>query len=97
VEGYTGVHTTVICPYYINTGMFEGVQSKLLPILEPEYVAQSSVDGILTNKVEVLLPGTLRILLILKVILPEKALFILGRATGITCSMDEFKGRKKTQ
>lgn len=24
----TGVHTTVICPFYINTGMFEGVQTR---------------------------------------------------------------------
>ncbi|CAL4067946.1 unnamed protein product, partial [Meganyctiphanes norvegica] len=87
-----------VMPFYDFGKMYDDLKlSMLLPILEPEYVAQSSVDGILTNKVEVLLPGTLRILLILKVILPEKALFILGRATGITCSMDEFKGRKKTQ
>lgn len=97
VEGHTGVHTTVICPYYINTGMFDGVQSKLLPILEPEYVAQSSVDGILTNKVEVLLPPILRMMIILKVILPQKALHILGKTTGVTSSMNDFKGRKKTQ
>lgn len=24
----TGVHTTVVCPYYINTGMFQGVKSE---------------------------------------------------------------------
>jgi all-trans-retinol dehydrogenase (NAD+) len=23
--GKTNVHTTVVCPYYINTGMFDGV------------------------------------------------------------------------
>lgn len=26
--GKTGVKTTVVCPFYINTGMFHGVQSK---------------------------------------------------------------------
>ena len=26
--GKTGVHTTVVCPYYINTGMFDGVQTR---------------------------------------------------------------------
>ncbi len=26
--GKTGVHTTVVCPFYINTGMFEGVRTR---------------------------------------------------------------------
>ena len=26
--GKTGVHTTVVCPYFINTGMFDGVQTR---------------------------------------------------------------------
>jgi len=26
--GKTGVHTTVVCPYYINTGMFEGIKTR---------------------------------------------------------------------
>ena len=26
--GKTGVHTTVVCPYYINTGMFDGVRTR---------------------------------------------------------------------
>lgn len=28
VMGKDGVHTTVVCPYYINTGMFEGVKTR---------------------------------------------------------------------
>ena len=27
-NGSTGVHTTVVCPYFIDTGMFDGVRSK---------------------------------------------------------------------
>jgi all-trans-retinol dehydrogenase (NAD+) len=33
----SNVRTTCICPYYINTGMFEGVKTRfsfILPILE---------------------------------------------------------------
>jgi all-trans-retinol dehydrogenase (NAD+) len=26
--GKDGVHTTVVCPYYINTGMFDGVKTR---------------------------------------------------------------------
>jgi NAD(P)-dependent dehydrogenase (short-subunit alcohol dehydrogenase family) len=38
-----GVRTTVVCPYYVDTGMFEGVRTRvpvLLPILRPEPVAR---------------------------------------------------------
>ncbi|XP_045592856.1 short-chain dehydrogenase/reductase family 16C member 6 isoform X2 [Procambarus clarkii] len=95
VEGYTGVKTTVICPYYISTGMFEGVKSKVIPILQPEFVASEIVDGILLNRVIVVLPSFCRILILLKYILPQKAIYIFGRASGITCAMDEFVGRQK--
>ena len=28
LTGKTGVHTTCVCPYFINTGMFDGVKSR---------------------------------------------------------------------
>ena len=28
VQGKFNVHTTLVCPYYINTGMFDGIQTK---------------------------------------------------------------------
>lgn len=28
VQGKTDIHTTLVCPYAINTGMFAGVQSR---------------------------------------------------------------------
>ena len=37
-EKKTGVYTTVVCPYYIDTGMFAGVNSGALPLLTPRYV-----------------------------------------------------------
>jgi hypothetical protein len=39
-----------VCPYYINTGMFDGVKTNfLLPILEEDYVANRVVDAIQHN------------------------------------------------
>ena len=35
----SNVHVTTVAPYYINTGMFDGVTSKVFPILDPEFVA----------------------------------------------------------
>jgi all-trans-retinol dehydrogenase (NAD+) len=49
-RGVKDVHTTVVCPYYINTGMFDGVKTNfLLPILEEDYVANRIVDAIQHN------------------------------------------------
>lgn len=28
IMGLDGVHTTVVCPFYINTGMFDGVKTR---------------------------------------------------------------------
>ncbi len=40
--GRTGAKTLVVCPYYIDTGMFDGVRTRfprLLPILKEDAVA----------------------------------------------------------
>mmetsp|Transcript_53528 Transcript_53528/g.81215 ORF Transcript_53528/g.81215 Transcript_53528/m.81215 type:complete len:96 (-) Transcript_53528:154-441(-) len=44
------VKTTCINPYYINTGMFDGVKSKfpiILPILGESYTSQRIINAIL--------------------------------------------------
>ena len=45
-EGKTGVHCTVICPYYIDTGMFAGVNPGVLPLLTPRYVVDKMMHAI---------------------------------------------------
>jgi all-trans-retinol dehydrogenase (NAD+) len=43
------VATTIVCPYFINTGMFDGVKAAIpaaMPILEPEYVVDLIMTGI---------------------------------------------------
>mgnify|MGYP003694031817 CR=1 FL=1 len=46
------VVTTVVCPFYISTGMFAGVRTRfpaILPILDPERVTDQIVDAIRTQ------------------------------------------------
>lgn len=43
------VNVTTIMPYYINTGMFDGVKSRI-PILDPEVAALTIVRAIEKNK-----------------------------------------------
>uniref|UniRef100_A0AAY4APZ7 Short-chain dehydrogenase/reductase 3 n=1 Tax=Denticeps clupeoides TaxID=299321 RepID=A0AAY4APZ7_9TELE len=96
--GKNGVKTTIVCPYFINTGMFDGCGTKwpvLLPILEPNYVAKKIVDAILTDQAFLLLPRTLYILMALKNIIPVKQTVLLGMYLGAFNFMDSFKGRSK--
>ena len=44
------VHITTIAPYYINTGMFEGVQSPIFPILDPEKTSKKIIRAIERNQ-----------------------------------------------
>jgi len=98
--GKTGVHTTVICPYYISTGMFDGVIAKfpaLMPFLDPTYVVNRIVDGVLCNQAMVVIPRNLYVLIILKTLLPVKAFLAISDLLGVGHSMDEFKGRQKQE
>ncbi|XP_012150956.1 estradiol 17-beta-dehydrogenase 11 [Megachile rotundata] len=76
-HGYDGIHATLVCPYFINTGMFHGVKPRLMPMLEPDYVAEEVVSGILVNQINVVLPGSVRYLLPLKCLLPAKLCWAL--------------------
>merc|ERR1712180_510799 len=89
------IKTTVVCPYYIPTGMFDGVNSKVIPILEPEFVADRAVAATLSNREVQLLPWWACYLLVLKNLLPSQAFLALARAFGMNVSMDEFTGRDK--
>ncbi|XP_033334519.1 estradiol 17-beta-dehydrogenase 11 [Megalopta genalis] len=77
VHGYDGIHATLVCPSYINTGMFEGVKPRITQMLEPEYVAEKVVSGILVNQTVVVIPEAVRFLLPLKFLLPAKSCWAL--------------------
>lgn len=65
-HGHDYIAMTLVCPYYINTGMFTGVKPRLFPMLEPKYVADKIVDAMLKNEVNCTLPETVRMFLPLK-------------------------------
>merc|ERR1711934_850768 len=96
VQGHADyIKTTVVCPYYISTGMFAGVQSKLIPILEPTFVADQVVSAVLTEREVLLLPWWSFLLIALKAVMTEPAFMRLSQAFGFNCSMDQFQGRQK--
>lgn len=90
------IQTTVVCPFYIDTGMFTGVKTKfswLLPILKPEYVVKQVIHAIQTNQKRLLLPRFVWTVFPFRT-MPTKLFDGLVNFLGITKSMDEFKGRK---
>ncbi|NWU23413.1 RDHE2 dehydrogenase, partial [Dyaphorophyia castanea] len=96
----TGVKTTIVCPYVINTGMFDGLQSKcprVLPILDPEYVAERIITAIRHNQGVLFIPRTIYFLYFLKSFLPVKAAVLLLDYFGNLDIMNTFKGRPKKE
>lgn len=65
-HGYDGINLTLVCPYYIATGMFAGVKPRLMPMLEPKYVADNIVKSVQKNEVNCILPDSVRVFLPLK-------------------------------
>jgi len=91
----TGCHTLCVCPYYINTGMFEGVRTRfpfILPILEEEYVAERVLDSIEHFDIHLVLPKIVWISFIARYF-PVAVADWMGDFLGITHTMDHFKGR----
>eukprot|EP01089_Gocevia_fonbrunei_P014950 TRINITY_DN4249_c0_g1_i1.p1 TRINITY_DN4249_c0_g1~~TRINITY_DN4249_c0_g1_i1.p1 ORF type:complete len:313 (+),score=78.72 TRINITY_DN4249_c0_g1_i1:16-954(+) len=91
-----GVKTTLVCPFYINTGMFEGVKTLvpfILPILEPDYVAKQILWAAKAEKAVLFLPGIIGITPLFRALLPTSVVDYVNDLLGISSTMDEFKGR----
>lgn len=89
------VRVTTIAPYYTNTGMFDGVRSRIIPILKPEYVARKVINAIERNKIFKGIPFGFHFIRFWQTILPTKTFdFFFGKVCGIYHAMDKFTGRK---
>lgn len=87
--------TTVVCPYYIDTGMFRGVRTRLpllLPILRTEDVARKIADAIARDRRLLVMPPIVRLLPVLRA-LPPTVFDRIMDLFGVNASMDHFLGR----
>ncbi len=90
------VHVTTVAPYYINTGMFDGVKSPVIPILKPEYVAKRVIRAIERNKSFKGIPFGFHFIRFWQFLLPTRLFdWFFGEVMGIYHAMDAFTGRKK--
>lgn len=89
------VRTTVVCPFFIDTGMFAGVRTRfplLLPILKQEIAAARIVRAILRGKKRLLMPPMVYTVYLLR-LFPVAVFDAVANLFGINRSMDHFTGR----
>jgi len=98
--GKAGVHATLVCPGYIDTGMFTGANIKwawALPLLQPDYVCDRIIEAVLINQEFLMTPRILYFALAFKALAPVKAWKYFARVCGMSSSMDNFVGHSKSQ
>lgn len=95
-EARSKVRFTTVAPYYINTGMFDGVRSRVFPILDPERTSRKILNAIERNRDFRGIPFSFHFIRACQALLPTSWFdVILGRWIGIYSTMDHFTGRKK--
>lgn len=90
--GKTGVHTTLVCPSFIDTGMFKGVAPpRLTSWLKPEHVADQIVRTVRRNQWRLLTPSILSVMEVLAAIFPDWLTMAFVRFTRVAHSMKSFE------
>ena len=91
------IKTTVVCPFYIHTGMFSGVKTRLpflMPILTPEYAVKRIVNAIRKNRPRLVMPRMVMASYPMR-LLPTAVFDAIIGLLGINSTMDKFTGRQK--
>ncbi len=94
-EAGNKVRVTTVAPYYINTGMFDGVKSRFFPILDPEKTSRKILRAIECNRDFKGIPFGFHFIRICQGLLPTSLFdLVFGKWVGIFSAMDNFTGRK---
>lgn len=89
------ISVTTVMPFYISTGMFDGVRSKLLPILEPEKTSEKIIKAIENDTKMLAMPLPYWFIRFSQGILPLPAFdWVMRNVFGIYDTMKDFKGRE---
>ncbi|MOA38335.1 putative oxidoreductase SadH [compost metagenome] len=87
------IGVTTVTPYYINTGMFDGVRS-VIPLLKPEKAANKIIKAIENNRIFLSMPWSVRFVRFFQGLLPIWFFdWFVGKVMGIYSTMEHFKGR----
>ena len=88
------IKVTTVLPYYINTGMFDGVKSRI-PILDPEKAAASILEAVARDETLLTLPRYIyRLTRLSQGVLSTRGLdWFAGRVFGVYRTMEGWTGR----
>ena len=89
------VRMTTVAPYYINTGMFGGVQSRIFPILDPLKTSKKILRAIEKSSDFRGIPWSFHFIRFWQGLLPTRFFdWFFGDVFGIYHTMDNFTGRR---
>jgi all-trans-retinol dehydrogenase (NAD+) len=92
-QGYREIRFTLICPSYVDTGMFSGVKAPLFaPLLDPAALVDKSYRAFKRDRFRLLEPFIVKTIPCLKGILPFSWFEGIGRLIGVNTSMENWKG-----
>ena len=94
--GKNGVKTLCVCPFFINTGMFEGAKTRwpmLVPMLQPPWVADCILTSIRTDRQFLILPAIGHLITLFRALLPVPIFDEIAVWFGANDVMKQFKGR----
>ncbi|GAA6221921.1 retinol dehydrogenase 10-A-like [Lates japonicus] len=94
-EEVEGVRTTLVCPYIVDTGMFEGCKIReevelLLPPLEPQYCVEQAMNAILIDQPLVCIPRLTYLPVLFRALLPWESNVVAYRFMGSDKCMYPF-------
>ena len=93
VMGHKHVRSTIVCPAYIGTGMFDGVKApKATNMLDPDYLAEKVVQAVERNRINVLEPWMIKITPLLRDLLPTALADKVSHLFGADTMMSDWRG-----
>jgi short-subunit dehydrogenase len=91
--GHRHVGVTVVCPSFVETGMFAGARPpRLTRPLTPERLAELAVRAVAKRREVVYAPAMVRVASVLRGVLPRPWFRAVGRWLGVESSMAGWKG-----
>ena len=95
-QGHRGIGMTIVCPSFVQTGMFEGTRPPLLaPWLTADALAGKIFDAVRKDRLYVREPFLVKIVPALKGLGSTALLDWLGDVLGMHSAMDHWTGRPR--
>ncbi|XP_022287001.1 estradiol 17-beta-dehydrogenase 11-like [Crassostrea virginica] len=82
ILGKTGIHTTTVCPMFVDTGLVKTPKDRVGRILTPKEVAMATVEGVLTNDEIVYVPRLMKFQMALSAFFPREMVKYTKKLSG---------------